>query len=62
MEDLYQPFLVLFPESARILDLGCGSGRDTLAFKSKGYKVEAIDYSEQLVKKAIQLTRVNVKH
>ena len=62
MESLYQPFLVLLPESARILDLGCGSGRGTLAFKRKGYEVEAIDYSEQLVKKAIQLTGVQVNH
>lgn len=26
MESLYQPFLAEVPDSARILDLGCGSG------------------------------------
>ena len=36
MESLYQPFLAELPDSARILDLGCGSGRDTLAFLNKG--------------------------
>ena len=32
MESLYQPFLAEFPEGTRIFDVGCGSGRDTLAF------------------------------
>ena len=62
MESLYQPFLALLPEYAHILDLGCGSGRDSLAFKNKGYRVDAIDYSEELVKTATELTGIQVKH
>lgn len=62
MEILYQPFLEHLPSTARILDLGCGSGRDSLAFKKKGYEVEASDYSEELVKKAHELTGINVQH
>lgn len=61
MKSLYQPFLAELPEGARILDVGCGSGRDTLAFKNKGYQVDAIDYSEELVKKATRLTRIPIK-
>lgn len=61
METLYQPFLAELPAFARILDLGCGSGRDTLAFKNKGYQVDAIDYSEVLVEKATQLTGIAVQ-
>ena len=61
MESLYQPFLVELQEGARILDVGCGSGRDTLAFKNKGYQVDAIDYSEELVKKATRLTGIPIK-
>ena len=34
MESLYQLFLRYLPDHAFILDLGCGSGRDTLAFKN----------------------------
>ena len=61
MESLYQPFLVELPECAYILDVGCGAGRDTLAFKNTGYKVDAIDYSAELVERATLLTGVQVK-
>ncbi|MDH0827526.1 class I SAM-dependent methyltransferase [Acinetobacter johnsonii] len=61
MESLYQPFLAELPEHAHILDVGCGSGRDTLAFRNKGHEVDAIDYSDELVKRANQLTDVQVK-
>ena len=61
MESLYTPFLRYLPEQASILDLGCGSGRDILAFKKKGYQVEAIDYSAELVKKARELTNIEVR-
>ncbi|ESK55448.1 class I SAM-dependent methyltransferase [Acinetobacter tjernbergiae] len=61
MESLYQPFLRYLPDHAFILDLGCGSGRDTLAFKNKGYQVAATDYSKELVDKARQLTGVDVR-
>ena len=62
MESLYPPFLAELPEGARILDVGCGSGRDTLAFKNKGYHIDAIDYSEELIKKATELTGIQVKY
>lgn len=61
MESLYQPFLRYLPDHAFILDLGCGSGRDTLAFKNKGYQVAATDYSKPLVDKASQLTGIDVR-
>lgn len=61
MTSLYQSFLRYLPEHASILDLGCGSGRDALAFKNFGHQVEAIDYSEELVGKACQLTGLPVQ-
>lgn len=61
MTSLYQSFLRYLPEHASILDLGCGSGRDALAFKNFGHQVEAIDYSEELVGKAFQLTGLPVQ-
>ena len=45
-----------------ILDLGCGSGRDTKYFLDRGYMVEAIDGSEELCKLASAYTGIEVKH
>ena len=36
--------------NAYILDLGCGSGRDSKGFLQKGYKVTAVDGSKELCK------------
>lgn len=48
-------------ETIHILDFGCGSGRDTAYFISKGFKVDAIDGSEELCKIAEKNTGVSVK-
>ena len=45
-----------------ILDFGCGSGRDTRHFLDKGFKVDAIDGSEELCKLASDYTGIEVKH
>lgn len=49
MGALYEIFLKELPENAKVLDAGCGSGRDAYAFKNMGYQVEAIDASEKMV-------------
>jgi SAM-dependent methyltransferase len=56
MESLYGPFLNLIPDGGKILDAGCGSGRDTKAFLERGYEVVAIDASEAMAKAASNLT------
>jgi 2-polyprenyl-3-methyl-5-hydroxy-6-metoxy-1,4-benzoquinol methylase len=43
MAELYKPFLEHVPAGGRILDAGCGSGRDTRAFLAQGYEVVAMD-------------------
>mgnify|MGYP005761764333 FL=1 len=45
-----------------ILDFGCGSGRDTKYFIDNGFKVDAIDGSEELCKLASDYTGIKVKH
>lgn len=45
-----------------ILDFGCGSGRDTKYFLSKGFVVDATDGSEELCRKASEFTEIEVKH
>ena len=54
-------FLEYIPVGGRILDFGCGSGRDTKYFTSKGYDVDAIDGSEELCKIASEYTGIQVK-
>ncbi len=41
-------FLEMIPEGGSILDLGCGSGRDSEYFISMGYDVTALDGSEEM--------------
>lgn len=52
--------LKLLKPGAMILDLGCGSGRDSLAFKKQGYKVTAVDGSPEFVVYAEKLIEQNV--
>jgi len=54
-------FLDYIPADGRILDFGCGSGRDTKYFLSKGYDVDAIDGSVELCKIASEYTGIAVK-
>lgn len=44
-----------------ILDFGCGSGRDTKYFLSKGFKVDAADGSEKMCEAASKLAGIKVK-
>ena len=54
-------FLAKLKKGSRILDLGCGSGRDTKFFLDRGYDVEAVDGSAELCRLASQYTGVRVK-
>ncbi|MEN8075353.1 class I SAM-dependent methyltransferase [Clostridioides difficile] len=52
MSNLYSEFLNSIPKGGDILDLGCGSGRDSKAFLERGYKVTAVDGSIELARSA----------
>jgi SAM-dependent methyltransferase len=60
-EETQNKFLEKLPKGAYILDFGCGSGRDTKYFLEHGYKVDAIDGSDELVKYASKYTGIKVK-
>lgn len=47
-------FAEYFQPGARIIDVGCGSGRDVLAFMDMGINAEGIDASEELVRLATE--------
>ena len=54
-------FLKHIPPRGRILDFGCGSGRDAKYFYDRGFEVDAVDGSEELCKLACAYTGLNVK-
>lgn len=45
-------FISLLPAQGKVLDAGCGSGRDSKAFLENGYEVVAFDASEEMRKRA----------
>ena len=54
MQNVYQPFLEYLPKphlsnQQKILDFGCGSGRDSVFFANQGFEVTAIDGSQNLI-------------
>ena len=62
MSQLYERFLSRLMPASRILDAGCGAGRDTAAFLRLGYQVEAFDASAKLVEVAQRVTGIAVQH
>ena len=62
MSTHYKEFLAYIPKHSQILDAGCGSGRDTLAFRSLGYDVTSIDGSYKMCKLASEYTSHEVLH
>lgn len=61
MAPVYARFLPHVRSGGKILDAGCGSGRDTLAFLQRGYQVDAFDGSSEMVRRARALTRIEVR-
>lgn len=48
LSELYARFLPLIPPRGRILDLGCGGGRDLRQFKIRGFDCVGIDPASRL--------------
>jgi len=61
MSSLYETFTQHLAPGARVLDAGCGSGRDAKAFQEMGYQVEAFDASPAMVELAQEHTGLPVK-
>lgn len=61
MTTLYESFTRHLVPGARVLDAGCGSGRDAKAFSEMGYQVEAFDASSEMVALARQHTGLPVQ-
>ncbi|MEM0514272.1 class I SAM-dependent methyltransferase [Pseudoalteromonas sp. YIC-827] len=62
MTDIYTRFTANLAKGAKILDAGCGSGRDSKAFLDMGFDVDAFDASKSLCELASAETGLIVKH
>lgn len=62
MSAIYAAFTPLVPQGGTILDLGCGSGRDTQYFTTEGFHVVPLDASAELVNYTYQLTGIRPIH
>ncbi|MGV8146407.1 MAG: class I SAM-dependent methyltransferase [Alkaliphilus sp.] len=56
----YNKFEKHLKKVSKILDIGCGSGRDSLYFMSRGYRVVAFDGSDEMAKVSSSLTGAKV--
>lgn len=62
LSSLHATFLAQLLEGARILDLGCGAGRDMRAFLDLGFSVEGLDGCARMVEAAREYTGATVHH
>ncbi len=60
MRSCYKAFEKYLAPRAHILDAGCGSGRDSLYFKSRGYRCSAFDISAKMCEFASRLLEQEV--
>ena len=54
-------FLGYLGKGSAILDLGCGSGRDSMEFLSRGHRVTAVDGSSKMCRIASENTGLDVR-
>ena len=61
VETLREKFIKYIPQNGYVLDFGCGSGRDTKFFLEAGFRVDAVDGSEELCTAASEYSGVKVR-
>lgn len=62
MSNQYRELEKYLHKGDKVLDLGCGSGRDSKYFIEKGYSVTAIDGAKELCKLASEHTGIKVRN
>ena len=61
MTEIQDRFLAYLSPGSHILDLGCGTGRDSKLFLDRQYKVTALDGSPELCKTAKAFTDQEIR-
>ena len=62
MSDALGRFVALLPQGGRVLDWGCGCGRDVKALAERGFLVTATDASAAMCQAAAKLAAVDVRN
>lgn len=62
LSNLYLEFERYLAKGASILDVGCGSGRDSKYFSERGYHVTAIDTSREMCRVARKIPGIDVRN
>lgn len=62
LSNLYLEFERYLTKGASILDVGCGSGRDSRYFSSRGYRVTAIDPSKEMCRISNRIPGIDVRN
>lgn len=60
MSSLYSPFCELLPGGGKILDIGCGPGRDIKYFNEQGFSAQGIEPSQSLCEYAKIYTKSHI--
>ena len=60
LDKLRKRFLSYLPAGARIIDVGCGSGRDVRAFLDMGFDAVGLDASSELAKLASEQLGIKI--
>ncbi len=60
-DEVYKPFINRVKPNGKILDFGCGSGRDSMFFKEHDYEVVALDGSKEMCEITRKLCNIEVK-
>lgn len=60
MSDVHRMFLELLPVGGKILDVGCGSGRDLKAFSTAGFQAEGLEPSTAMANRASAYSGCNI--
>jgi SAM-dependent methyltransferase len=59
--DLMKLFVKRIRKNGRILDAGCGPGRDAKVLSEMGFQVVGIDFSEEMVRVACNMTGLDIR-
>ena len=55
MSHIQHLFYRHLPDEGKVLEIGCGSGRDAMALVDRGYQVTAVDGSPEMIRQACRI-------